>query len=75
MAKLPRVTGEQTFHALLRGGWEVARQEGSHAQLRHPDKPGRRVTVARHRHPMPVGTLHKVLRQAGLTVDEFKQLL
>jgi integrase len=43
----PRITAAQLLRALRRDGWEIDRQEGSHAQLAHPSKP-QLVTVPRH---------------------------
>jgi predicted RNA binding protein YcfA (HicA-like mRNA interferase family) len=43
----PRVTAAQVLRAPRRDGWAVERRSGSHAQLRHPTKPGQ-VTVPRH---------------------------
>lgn len=41
---------------------------GSHFRLSHPD--GRKVTVPKHKHPIFVGTLHSILRQAEITLEE-----
>ena len=75
MARLPRLTGKQVLAALQRGGWYVVDIEGSHHQLRHPDRPGR-VTVTVHGaktlHPK---TLTSILKQANMTVDELTVLL
>jgi predicted RNA binding protein YcfA (HicA-like mRNA interferase family) len=46
------------------GGVEVARR-GSHAQFKHPSKPGR-VTVPHPKKDLPLGTLKSIERQAGL---------
>ena len=74
-SRLPRVTSEQTLRALRRDGWFIARQVGSHAIMRHPSKPGRLV-VARHaRAIMKPGMLSGILKDAGLTVEEFRALL
>jgi predicted RNA binding protein YcfA (HicA-like mRNA interferase family) len=50
------------------------RTTGSHAHLGHPTKPGI-VTVALHAGTIPLGTLRSIIRQAGLTVDQFINLL
>lgn len=57
---------------LHRAGFEVKRQSRSHAVLRHPD--GRQTYVAIHPGDIPQGTLRNILKQAGLTMDEFKNL-
>ncbi len=71
----PRVTPDQVLRALRRDGWVIDEQEGSHIALRHPGKPGY-VTVPYHRgRTLKLKTLTSILRQAGLTVDEFRALL
>jgi predicted RNA binding protein YcfA (HicA-like mRNA interferase family) len=65
----------RTLRAVQRDGWRIARQSGSHAQLTHPTKPGR-VTVAVHSGDIiPAKTLRKIIRQAGLTDHQFRDLL
>jgi predicted RNA binding protein YcfA (HicA-like mRNA interferase family) len=72
---LPRITADDLLRALQRDGWFIARQSGSHAHLKQPTKPGR-VTVARHSGViMKPKTLTAVLAQAGLTVEELRNLL
>ncbi len=74
-SKLPRVTAAELLRALRRSGWEIVRQSGSHAILKHSIKPGR-VTIAIHaRVIIKPKTLETVLEQAGLTVDELRDLL
>lgn len=46
-------------------GWYEVEVKGSHHQFRHPCKPGR-VTVPHPRHGLPRGTVHSILKQAGL---------
>ncbi len=74
--RLPRVTAAEALRALRRAGWQELRQTGSHVQLRHPAFPNRRVTVAVHAgtilHPK---TLRSMIDQAGLSVDQFRELL
>ncbi|HZS01552.1 MAG TPA: type II toxin-antitoxin system HicA family toxin [Chloroflexota bacterium] len=73
--RLPRVTISQALRALTRDGWFEARSGGRHMILRHATKPGR---VVLPRHPgqaLPLGTLASILRDAGLTPDQFRSLL
>ena len=73
--RLPRATGSEIVRALRQKGWEVVVQVGSHVQLKHPAMPGR-VTVPVHRGKIvKPGTLGNILRQAGLTADELRELL
>jgi predicted RNA binding protein YcfA (HicA-like mRNA interferase family) len=73
--KLPSVSCEQLVRALKRAGFVEQRQRGSHLHLRREaDK--KRVTVPMHkRHAIPPGTLRSILRDAGITVEEFGELL
>lgn len=75
MPKLPVVNGREVVRALGQAGFVVDSREGSHVTLVHP-RPGRRTTVPVHggRDVKP-GTLRNILRQAGLTVEEFIDLL
>jgi len=57
---------------LQRPGFVVRRQSGSHAVLRHPD--GRQTYVAMHTGDVPSGTFRSILKQAGLTEEEFRNL-
>ena len=74
MSKLPVVSGRQAVAAFERIGYAVDHQTGSHIILRHREPPHRRLTVPDHRE-LAKGTLRSVIRQAGLTVDEFRSLL
>jgi predicted RNA binding protein YcfA (HicA-like mRNA interferase family) len=75
MPRLPRVTARALVRALERDGWQQTRQAGSHLQMTHPNKPGR-VTIPLHQgQTLKVKLLASVLKQAGLTVDEFIALL
>ncbi len=69
---LPVVSGKETVQALLQTGFAVVSTRGSHQKLRHDD--GRVVIVPLHRE-LARGTLASILRQAGLTPEEFKDLL
>ncbi len=61
--------------ALLRVGYSVARQRGSHIRLRDEVNPNHLpITVPDHKTVKP-GLLRKILRDADLTVDEFIDLL
>ena len=58
---------------LIRAGFEKHRQQAtSHSILKHPD--GRRTMVAMHSGDIPDGTFRAILRQAGMTLEEFRKL-
>lgn len=70
--KLPRnVSGAEAVRALRRLGFEVTRQAGSHVRM---SKGGVHVTVPQHPSFAP-RTLQSILRQAGVSVDEFLRAL
>ena len=62
------------IRALGRDGWIETHSKGSHRYFRNGTKPGL-VSVACHPKPIPVGTLREIVRQAGLTTEEFLGLL
>jgi len=72
--KLPVVSGVDVVKALAEVGWELDHQTGSHMILRHKEPPHRRLTVPRHRE-LAKGTLRAIIRESGLTVEEFLKLL
>jgi predicted RNA binding protein YcfA (HicA-like mRNA interferase family) len=65
-------TPREALTKLKHAGFIEVRQTGSHLFQRHPD--GRLTFVAMHRGDIPSGTMHKILKQAQLTEDEFKNL-
>lgn len=74
MTKLPAVSGRATVKALARIGYELDHQTGSHMILRQALSPFRRVTVPDHKE-LAKGTLRAIIRDTGLTVDQFNDLL
>jgi predicted RNA binding protein YcfA (HicA-like mRNA interferase family) len=74
VTKLPQVSGRDAAKALRRIGYEIDHQTGSHMILRRTTYPFRRLTVPDHKE-LAKGTLRAIIREAGLTVDEFAALL
>jgi len=73
MSKLPRVSGRECLKALAKAGFYLKRQEGSHMILRRDDPFGQ-VVVPDHKE-LDRGTLRAILRQAGVSVDDFVKWL
>ena len=71
MPSLPRVSGAQTIRALEKIGFVVTRQRGSHVVLRHGTVG---CAVPNHRE-LKTGTLAGVLKQAGVSVEQFVEAL
>lgn len=74
MTALPVVSGRDVVKALGKIGYVLDIQRGSHMILRHQTPPNRRLTVPDHKE-VAKGTLRAIIRQAGLTVEEFNDLL
>jgi predicted RNA binding protein YcfA (HicA-like mRNA interferase family) len=66
--KLPRdVSGPEAVRILRRLGFVLTRQDGSHMRM---TKGTLHVTVPNH-HPILPKTLQSMLRQAGVTLEDF----
>jgi len=63
---------DEVIRAFEKGGGVVRPGEGSHVNLKMPN--GQIVTIPRHGE-VKVGLLHAAIRKAGLTVDEFLELI
>ena len=68
--ELPVLKPKQVVAALEKVGFQTRRQTGSHVimyktGLRHP------ISIPQHPVDLPKGTLRAIIRQAGLTVEEF----
>jgi predicted RNA binding protein YcfA (HicA-like mRNA interferase family) len=72
MSRLPVCSGQDAIRAFQKLGYQVDHQTGSHIILRHPQM--RRLTVPNHRE-LAKGTLRALIRETGLTKDEFVNLL
>ncbi len=72
--KLPVVSGRESVKAFRKLGYEMDDQHGSHIILRHARPPHRRLSIPDHKE-LAKGTLRALIREAGITVDEFAGLL
>lgn len=75
-AKLPSLKPAAVMRVLIRSGFEQVRVSGSHHRFVHRDDPVRATTVPVHQgRDLPKPVLRAILKQAGLSVDEFIALL
>lgn len=74
MPKLPIISGIKVVKIFVKIGYEIDHQTGSHIILRHKEEPHRRLTIPNHK-DIAKGTLRAIIRQAGLTVEGFIELL
>lgn len=73
MTSLPSVSGARVKRALERAGYVEVHTRGSHCKLRHQDTKVT-VVVPMHARVRP-GTLAQLLKDARITVEEFRELL
>ncbi len=75
MTKVPSLDYKKVIYELERAGFLVVRQKGSHIRLQK--RTGNEViklTVPAHK-PIKRSTLSHIIKNAGLTIDEFMKLL
>jgi predicted RNA binding protein YcfA (HicA-like mRNA interferase family) len=73
--QLRNLTAREIISALIRDGFILYNQRGSHQRYRHAD--GRRVTVTFHRagDTFPIGTLRSIIElQARWTEEDLRRL-
>ncbi len=76
MSKLPALKPKQVLKALLRAGFYVHHQKGSHVQLHHSARPELRVTIPYHTGcDLPPQILASILQQATISREEFLAML
>lgn len=76
MPPVKRVSGRQLVRALERLGWRVDRIRGSHHIMRHLDRPGSTLAIPVHgNETLPIGTQLSIMKDAGVDVAEFNELV
>ncbi len=70
--ELKLISGREAVGRFVRAGWSVARRRGSHVMLTKPEFPWT-LSVPDHSQ-LGRGLLRKLIKQAGLTVEEFNAL-
>ncbi len=73
MGKLGNISGKEAAKAFRKAGWETIGQVGSHLVM---TRQGERANLSIPQHKeLSVGTLRSLIRAAGLSVDQFLDLL
>ena len=72
---MPILRSAQLIRVLLRAGFRVVRQTGSHVRLRHVVDATRQTTIPIHHHPIPRWLLHAILKQSKLSLKDLLRLL
>ncbi|MCJ7812816.1 type II toxin-antitoxin system HicA family toxin [bacterium] len=73
MSALPRISGRDCVNALVKVGFYIRRQQGSHIILRR-NEPFAQLVVPDHKE-LDRGTLRAIIRQTGLSVEQFNELV
>lgn len=77
MTRLPELSYRQVKRALESAGYveHAARGKGGHRAFLKPDDPTRRPLTVPYHKTVSKGTLREIIKQAGLTVEQFLALL
>ena len=74
MSGLPVISGKELVSIIKKIGYEIDHQTGSHIILRNKQAPFRRLTIPNHKE-IAKGTLREIIRESGLTLEGFLELL
>ena len=74
MPKLPVLSGRDVIKVLLKVGFEIHHQTGSHVILKQTRAPHVRLSVPDHK-AIKRGLLRAIIREAALTREQFELLL
>lgn len=73
-SKYPILSPQEIIKALRKMGFYKVSQKGSHVKYRKDGNPTRVFIIPIH-NEIARGTLQSILEQAGITIEDFKQLL
>lgn len=74
-SELPVVSGQQVVRALQKAGFRKVSQRGSHVKLRLRALDETRTVIVPLHEELAAGTLRSILRQAGVSAEELRELL
>ncbi len=73
MSNLPVISGEECLKLLMKIGYRFLRQKGSHVVVRK-DEPFSQIVIPNHK-VLDRGTLRGIIKQTGLSVEEFNKII
>jgi predicted RNA binding protein YcfA (HicA-like mRNA interferase family) len=73
MAKFPLLPARKVINALIRLGYSIYHQKGSHIVLKSNDE--QRTIVVPDHHELDRGTLKVILKQAGIDIEDLLSVL
>lgn len=59
------MTERDILRLLKKNGW-IIKEGANHHLATHPEKPGIKIPVPRHKKDIPIGTVNNILKNAGL---------
>ncbi len=74
MKFVPHAKASNVVEALTKAGYEIDDRQQDYVVLRHPAPPHRRLTTPSEG-VATLGLMRKIIRQSGMTVEEFRKLL
>jgi predicted RNA binding protein YcfA (HicA-like mRNA interferase family) len=75
MPKLPRISSKKLISILLKLGFYIHHQRGSHIHLKHSKKSHLRIVIPTNRETLAPKTLKSILAQAELTIEDIIKFL
>lgn len=75
MPKLPTLSAREVIRALSSQGFQVVSQKGSHIKMKKIALNETCIVIVPDHPEIPTGTLKSIIRQAGMTDEEFIRLL
>jgi predicted RNA binding protein YcfA (HicA-like mRNA interferase family) len=74
MTRLPVLSAREVIKGLNTQGFQIVSQKGSHIKMKKQTLKETRVVIIPDYNEIPVGTLKSIIRQSGLTHEEFIKL-
>lgn len=71
--RLPNITAKEAVRAFIRGGFEIVGQQGSHVRMKNVK--GVQIVIPQHDGDIKRPLLKAVVKQAGFTEAQFRELL
>lgn len=75
MPKLKPVSGLKVIKALGKAGFQVVGRKGSHVRLKKKNADTVNIVIVPNHVEIKKGTLRSIIRQSGLTEEEFAKFL
>lgn len=75
MSYIPIIKATKLIPILVRMGFKIVRQRGSHVHLEHIVDKARKITVPMHNKDLAKRTLLSILKQGKITTKEFLKII